>query len=212
MKRNKYLLVLTCALAATAHAENNWYVVGSIGQSSFDASKSDGDASFNDFGFDVNSSSLDDEDTAYKIQLGYQFNPNFAIEGGYVDLGGLTYKANVTDGFFDYNVKMDVEASGLNIAAVGILPLNNNFSLFAKFGFINAKVETSVKASSGGFSASGSEDSTDLKPMFGVGAAYAITDRLSIRVELERYSKLGDEDSTGEGDVDLLSGGIAFKF
>jgi OmpA-OmpF porin, OOP family len=212
MKLDKYLLVLTCALAATAHAESNWYLAGSIGQSSFDASKSDGDASLNDVGLGVNSSSLDDEDTAYKIQLGYQFNPNFAIEGGYVDLGGLTYKANVTDGIFDYNAKMDVEASGLNIAAVGILPLNDNFSLFAKFGFINAKVETTVKVSSGGFSSSGSEDSTDLKPMFGIGAAYSITDQLAIRVELERYSKLGDEDSTGEGDVDLLSGGILFKF
>lgn len=212
MKLNKYLLALTCAISTAAHAEHNWYFAANIGQSSFDASKSSGDDIFNSLGLDINSSSLDDTDTAYKIQVGYQFTPNFAIEGGYIDLGAATYKANVTDGFFDYNAKIEIEAKGWNIAGVGMLPLNDSFSLFAKLGFINADVESTIKFSSGGISASESEDSTDFKPTFGLGAAYAVTSQLALRVEFERYNDLGDEDKTGEGDVDLLSGGIVYKF
>ncbi|HQU15191.1 MAG: hypothetical protein B7Z66_05760 [Chromatiales bacterium 21-64-14] len=38
---------------------------------------------------------MDDTDFAYRLFAGYRFNPNFALEGGYVDLGSLRFVSNV---------------------------------------------------------------------------------------------------------------------
>lgn len=211
MKFNKYLIACACVFTAAAHAENNWYVLGSLGQSKFDASKSDLDSALRDEGLVVYSSTLDETDTGYKLQIGYQFTPNFAVEGGYIDLGKLSYSANVL-GIIPVTAGAKVEASGWNIDALGILPLGNGFSLFAKAGLIDAKVKFSVSASSAFSSASSSDSSTDIKPLFGVGASYSINNQLIVRTEYERYKNLGDKDTTGEGDVDLFSAGIAYKF
>ena len=125
-------------------------------------------------------------------------------------------------------LKIKTQAKGFNIDAVGMLPLGSGFSLFAKVGFISAKVESKSTFTQSGYvigfacpiqgcpsainPASDSTSSTDLKVLFGLGAAYDINALLNVRVEVERYSKLGDNNSTGEGDVDLYSAGIAYKF
>lgn len=210
MKLNKYLLALTCSIATITHAESNGpYVAISVGQSSFDVSKGDTDAIFQDEGLTVNSSSLDDTDIAVKLQAGYQFSPYFAVEGGYINLGSTSYSATLNN---TARASADVDASGLSISAIGVLPLGSDFSLFAKLGAINARVKTTVKASVNSTSLSGSEDSTDIKPIIGLGAAYALNPNVSFRAEIERYKDLGDDDTTGEGSVDLFSAGIVLKF
>jgi OOP family OmpA-OmpF porin len=193
-------------------ADSGWYVLGSVGQAKYDTeSKSsiDSDLQASVAPLDLASSSLDDSDSGYKLQVGYQFNQNFAVEGGYIDLGELVYKARVTDGFDSVGARLKTEAHGFNVSAVGILPLGS-FSLFAKVGVIDAKVES--KGSVEGVGNVASEDSTDVKPLFGLGAGYSFGDHLGVRVEWERFSNLGDDDSTGEGDVDLVSAGLIFKF
>lgn len=213
MKSNKYLLAMTCAFAATVHAENSWYVLGSMGQSKFDESKSDADRSVSDTNISVASSSLDNTDSAYKLQAGYQFTPNFAIEGGYVDLGELNYTASLNDILFAYKAKVKVDAKGWNIDAVGILPLNKYLSLFAKAGVIDANVKNKTVVSYNYIGeTSDTESSTDIKPLFGIGASYSFNDNIAARIEVERYRNLGDKNTTGEGDVDLYSAGIAYKF
>jgi OOP family OmpA-OmpF porin len=208
---NMKKIVLAAVLAGCAAAPvfaGDFYVVGTLGQSTFDLSKSDIDRSMVAAGVPVTSSSLDKSDVAYKIQLGYQFNPYVAIEGGYVDLGKSGYSASVTGAA----VQSDVKASGLAIAALGILPINESFSLFGKLGLINAAVEIEATASAGGSSASSSISATKIKGNWGLGAAYNVNKQLALRVEYERFMKLGDANSTGEVDVNLLSAGIAFKF
>jgi len=95
---------------------------------------------------------------------------------------------------------------------VGILPINESFSLFGKLGVINAKVESSVRATGPGRSASASVSSTKLTPTYGIGATYNVNKQLGIRVEYELFSKLGDANKTGEADVSVLSAGVAYKF
>lgn len=94
--------------------------------------------------------------------VGYRFNQNFAVEGGYVDLGKASYSANFTGG----------------------------------------------NANGPGSSAS----STNWKPNFGIGGTYNVDKQLGIRVEYERFSNLGDTNTTGEVNVDLMSAGVVYKF
>lgn len=200
------------SLAMASAFAGDWYVVGSIGQSTDKTdSKGDIDDALVSAGVTGLSSSFDDKDTGYKLQLGYQLTPNFAIEGGYVDLGKFKYSASFT-GPSAGTGSAEAKASGLNIAAVGIAPINDQFSVFGKFGFINAKVEISATATGSGTSASGSESATKMKANFGIGAAYNFDKAWGLRAEWERFNNLGDKNKTGESDVDMLSVGVVFNF
>ncbi|MEI7431483.1 MAG: outer membrane beta-barrel protein [Betaproteobacteria bacterium] len=190
------LIALLAATAAAPALAGDFYVAGSVGQSAFDVPKSRLDGLLTSAGYTGINTSIDKNDIAYKAQVGYQLNQYFAIEGGYIDFGKAKYSGTVTGG----TVKADIKASGFNIAAVGILPINESFSLFGKLGVIDAKAEV------------GSASATKIKPTYGLGATYNVNKQLGIRVEYELFSKLGDANKTGEADVSVLSAGVAYKF
>ncbi len=202
------LIALLAATAATPVLAGDVYVVGSVGQSSADINKGRLDGLLTNAGATGLSSSVDKNDIAYKAQVGYQFNPYFAVEGGYIDLGKAKYSASATGGTY----KQEGNASGFNIAAVGILPINESFSLFGKLGVIDAKVEGSARGTGGAVNLNGSANATKIKPTYGIGATYNVSKQLGIRVEYELFSKLGDSNKTGEADVSVVSVGIAYKF
>jgi len=53
---------------------------------------------------------------------------------------------------------------------------------------------------------------TDVAWSLGLGAQYNLSKSVGLRAEWERYFDVGDADSTGEMDVDLISAGVVFKF
>lgn len=208
--KNKHIAVATIlSLAAASALAGNWYVVGSVGQSEVqDTNKGEIDAALASIPVTGLSSSMDDTDTGYKLQLGYKFTPNWAIEGGYVDLGKFKYDATFAGG----TANAEIKVTGWNIAAVGTYPINEQFSVFGKLGVIDAKVEADFTATGPGGTASDGDSSTKAKGNWGVGATYNINKQWGVRAEWERFDKLGDKDKTGESDVDLLSVGVVFNF
>lgn len=167
-------ILLTLGLTADALAENGFYGGAGIGQATIDAC--DGVAN------------CDDEDTSWKVFGGWEMNSNIAFEAGWVDFGEITGSAGGS--------AVSAEVDGWTLAAKGILPVNEQFGVFGKFGMIMWDVE-------GGGAASGmDDDGTD--PMYGLGAQYMFTDQLGIVGEWEWY----DIDS----DIDLFSIGALFKF
>ena len=116
------------------------------------------------------------DDTAWRLVGGYQFNRNLAAEVGYSSL-------------LD---KDGVEATALELVAVGMFPIANRFSVFGKVGFANVEVE----------SAAGSDDKTELT--YGVGVQYDFSPRLGLRGQWQRYDT--------ENEVDVLSVGVVYKF
>lgn len=224
MKTISALLFSAVALSPlAAHAQDsNWYAVLSVGQSTFDVDKSDFNDVVNDTGLVTPAnSSLDDTDTGYKIQAGYTFNENFAVEGGYVDLGRMSYDTDIDRSAIisvHGAASAELQAYGFNIDAVGILPLGSGFSLFGKVGAIIAHTESdaSVTAtvSNGVDSESVNEDAhkteTSLKPTAGVGFSFDLTETLSARIEYERFFGLKTEGD--DVDVDLASIGLVARF
>ena len=157
-------LTLGIAVTPIAHAEGGYAGVG-FGQSSVDV--------ICDLDIRCNA---DDTDTALKIFGGYQFNPNFAIEIGYYDLGEATVTG--TDSFFG-SVTEKFKASGINFAVVGSFPVGERFTLMGKAGFFRWDLDARVNTSIG----SGSLSDTGFGPMFGVGGAFNFSEKLGIRVE-----------------------------
>ncbi len=197
------LLLATTSCAAMA---GNMYVVGSYGYSMFQLDRGALDSRRVVIATNGYTSSLDENSTAVQLKLGYQFTPNIAVEAGYADIGKSRYKASYTGGSVDVTAK----ATGLTFAALGIVPINDKFSAFAKLGMIDAKADVSVTAPAGATSLR-SDSTTKWRPVYGIGGIYNASKEIGVRLELEQFNKLGDANSANF-DVNVLSAGVSYKF
>ena len=167
-------MLLAMGAAGSAAAQSGFYAGASVSQSTIDGCGG--------------VSNCDDEDIGWKVFGGWELNPNIAFEAGWVDLGEISGSIGGS--------AVSAEADGWTLAAKGILPLNEQFGVFAKIGFIDWEIE-------GGGALSGvDDDGNDL--MYGIGAQYMFTDQFGIVGEWEWYDI--------DDDADVLSIGALIKF
>ncbi len=203
------LAVLGAVSSASAIADNapGWYVGGNVGRTYTDFNNDRLSSSLAGQGFRVNSSSEDKHDTGYKLFGGYQLHRNFAIEGGYFDLGKLNYGVTT---FPAGSFAGETKVRGLNLDLVGIVPIGDRFSVFGRVGAAYAQTRSSFART--GNIALGNFDSrnNDTNVKFGLGAEYAFTPALSIRGEIERY-RINDP-ARNKGYIDMASVGLIYRF
>jgi OmpA-OmpF porin, OOP family len=122
--------------------------------------------------------------TAIGVLGGYTINQHVAAEVAYTNLGSADtkYGTSLTGHVF-------------SIAAVGSLPLNNDFSLLGKLGLASSTVEES------GYS----ESKSDLT--YGIGAQYNASKTVGIRLGYDSF-KVG---SSNTKDSTLITIGAVFK-
>ena len=171
--------------------DSGWFIGGSVGQT-----KS---------GLDCTGLSCDDSDTGYRIFGGYKINKHFAVELGYADLGKTTFTGTIP---IIGAVSGNASATAWDLVAVGILPIGEKFSVFGKLGFYKGDGDFSVSGAG-----SSSDSTTDMT--YGIGVQYDFTKNLGIRGEWQQYKSVGFANTGGqtlEGDVDLISIGVVWKF
>lgn len=202
------LLALAALVSTPALADDlGWYGGASIGRSAAtidDARIRSGLASG---GLATSSISDRDRSTGFKLYGGYQLHRNFALEGGYFDLGRFGYTANtIPTGTLDGTIKL----RGFNLDAVGILPITDRFSALGRVGLNYAQARDSFTGTGavGVTNPNPRESGTNYK--LGVGLQYAFTESLGVRAEAERYRI---NDAVGnKGHVDLFSVGLVYRF
>jgi OOP family OmpA-OmpF porin len=138
-------------------------------------------------------------DTGYKAYAGYNFTQNFGAEAGYVDFGKVNGNISV--------VKVEAKSHAFYVAATGTLPLNEQFSLFAKAGVSQNRTKITLSA----FNVRESESNNKTSAIFGIGAAYNINKNLSAVAEYENFGKIINADG-GDVKADMLSIGLRYKF
>jgi OOP family OmpA-OmpF porin len=206
-----------CAVIISPYAaadDADWYIGGNIGQS---RAKIDDARITSDLlggGFTTTSISDNNHDTGFKFFEGYKLNKNFALEGGYFNLGqfGFTSTASTTalpksPGTVNGNIKI----VGLYLDAVGILPITEKFSVFGRAG-LNYAVTRDNFTSTGAVTllTNPTPSKNGMNPKAGLGLQYDFTDSLGMRVEAERYRI---NDAVGNtGDIDLVSLGLVYRF
>jgi len=213
MKLSRASLTLgLLALAATASpfavaADSGWYGGINIGQS--DAKIDDARITSNLLGAGFATASIndDDRDTGFKIFAGYKLNRNFALEGGYFDLGRFSFTATtVPAGTLSGNIKLQ----GFNIDTVGILPITEKFSAFGRAGLNFADAKDTFSGSGAVTVLNRNPSKSDTNPKFGLGLQYDFNASVGVRAEAERYRI---KDAVGnKGDVDLMSLGLVYRF
>ncbi len=148
----------------------------------------------------------EDRDTGYKLFVGYQFNRNFALEGGYFDLGEFSYTATtVPTGTLNGKIKL----KGVNLDVVGILPITARFAAFGRVGVNYAEAKNYVSGTGAVNVLNPDPSKRDTNYKFGLGLQYALTESLAMRAEAERYRI--DDALGNKGDVDLVSLGLVYK-
>jgi OOP family OmpA-OmpF porin len=196
------------ASAAQAAGVNGWYGGAALGASQQHLGGGQIDGALGNQGL-AGASSIDKSATSLKLFGGYQFNPNFALEGGYVNLGKFDYNSAISSPAAD-TVNGHLGVMGIDAAAVGMLPLNEQWSVFGKAGAFYAK--TTLDASSGGAVNVNEASHWGTSPLLGAGVSYDITRKVALRAEWDRYFRVGDTDTTGRGDIDQLTAGVVYRF
>jgi len=172
------------AFAAPAAAQDQgWYAGLHIGQTSADVDCTGG-------------TSCDDEDTAWRILGGYQFNKNLAAELGYSNGGEVSLSGA--------GVSATIETTLWELVAVGSWPFTPNFSAYGKLGMYLGDTELSGTGVS-----NESESNTGLT--YGLGVRWDFTKNLGVRAEYQIYSDVGGG-NIGESDIDIISVGVIWKF
>lgn len=173
-------LLLAVVASAPAQAAD-WYLGGSIGASDWKVS-------------DVPEGvSVDKSDIGYKLLGGVAFGPNFAVEGGYANLGKSSLSAAGLSG--------EAKGYGYFLDLVGMLPVSGQFSVLGRLGAFNGHGKLSTMG------VSESDSGTDVK--YGFGVHYAFSKTVGIRGEWERYRFNAFDEKQ---DVDLWSVGVTFGF
>jgi len=202
------LVALAAIAGPPAMADDTgWYGGLNIGQSR--AKIDDAKITSTLLGAGLNTTSITDDnhDTGYELFGGYRFNRNFALEGGYFDLGKFGFTSTtVPAGTLNGEIKL----RGLNLDAVGILPITEKFSAFGRVGANYAEAKDSFSGTGAVNVIRPSPSKSDLNYKFGAGLQYDFTQSLGMRLEAERYRI---NDAVGnKGDVDLVSVGLIYRF
>jgi OmpA-OmpF porin, OOP family len=202
-------LAVLAAFASTAAiaADSGWYGGLSIGRSSASIDDERITSGLLGSGFTTNSISNDDSDFGWKILAGRKFNRNFAVEGGYFNLGEFGFTATTTPAG---TLTGAMKVQGLNLDAVGLLPISEKFSALGRVGLTYIEAKDT-------FSGTGAVVVTDPNPKkseanwkVGAGIQYDFTPALGLRAEYERYAV---NDAVGnDGHVDLFSVGLVYTF
>jgi len=205
------IFTVACAISSQATAQDAYegaYANIGIGQLSADLDLSNLDLQGN--AVDLGQESVNG--LILSGRLGYRVNRFLAVEGdaGF-GLGGDSLQRTIpvnVNGFGTVNVDADADLdvkSYYGIFARGILPVGEQFDLFARAGYGTAKAEATATGTTAllpGFSATASDSQSMSGFAYGFGGEYHINDRHGIRVD---YSGIGDEAS-------FISGSYTIKF
>lgn len=204
------LTVLTVIASPSAMAaDSGWYGGVNVGASSSKIDDARITSGLQGLGYGSISISNDERDTGYKIFGAYKFNKNFALEGGYFDLGKFGFTATTATpgpGTLNGNIKI----SGLNLDAVGILPINEKFSVFGRVGLNHAESKDSFSGTGVVAVLNPNPSKRDTNYKLGLGLQYNFTESLGMRAEAERYRI--DDAIGNKGDIDLVSVGLVYRF
>ena len=190
-------ILVLCSLgftaAATAGQDSGVYVFGAAGQSR-------------------KSTITNENQDAFSLFLGYQFNAKWAIEGGYVDIGTSSYSGNISVGGATGTANMSTKSSATGLTAVRTWNVpdnfgNNGFSFLAKFGIAQVRSSASGSATIPTiFSAS--PDYSKKGVTFGLGARYDVDQNWAIRADADSY----DTGQAAYGRLPVYTLGLSYKF
>ena len=208
------LRILSLALLAAfggegAMAQDSGYpYVGlSIGQSRAKIDEERITAGLLGAGLATTGMSKDETDRSYKVFGGYQFTPNFALEGGYFKLGRFGFVSTTVPAG---SLSGQINLHGVNLDLVGTLPLTERLSAIGRVGAQHAKATDRFTGTGAVGVLNPNPSQSEANAKLGLGLQYAFTPSVLMRAEVEHYRI---NDAVGNrGGVNVVSLSLVLPF
>lgn len=123
--------------------------------------------------------------TAYRVYGGYDFSRYFGAELGYIDFGRVD------------NGPDNARLNGVDVSALGKLPVTNRFDVFGRAGVVRSRSKSNIA----GVSATDTRNGA----VYGAGVQYNFTDNFGLRGEWDRYRHTN-------ANADFVSANLVFHF
>lgn len=168
-------------------------------------------------------STLDDEDTAYGFVVGWRMSEHVAFEGGYMDLGDVKYREHAEGVFLapppappeagTLQQNIDSSTSGIQLSALGILPLSYRWEVYARGGVLISNNTASVFVIDDlGNSGKLRSTQSGFDLLAGVGISFSLAEIYNLRLEYQRVFDAGETETLDEADVDLATLNVTVSF
>jgi OmpA-OmpF porin, OOP family len=144
------------------------------------------------------------------LRLGYKINPNLAVEASYDTLGSRSVSSDISSPAAD-TASGNWKSHGLGLHVVGILPIDNKWSVYGSAGLERWNTSLNTASNAGGTTAvSASSSNTALA--LGAGGAYAITSNVDLTAGLVHVSRIGNATNTGGTGLNSVNMGLRYHF
>lgn len=220
----KRLLIAVFAVLMTgpAFAAGHFYLGGGLGSSHVDLSGADStqaaEANCRDLVTEFGGScsvSTEDNSAIGQFILGWQVNDYVGFELAGRDLGTYEREIRAVSALGEtINETEDTYVIGLQVAAVGSMPLSQRVSLLGKVGFIDwrQKVDYRCTSNVGICNIDADETEDGIGTTFGLGVGFNLRNNLTLRVEAERMLDIGDKTTAWEEDIDVVAVNVLYRF
>lgn len=208
------ILSVVCGIATAQHGAG-MYVGVHLGEAKAQIDTAKDGQDLQSSGFANTGVTADDTTSAWSLLIGYRFSRYVAAEAAYMATSDFTESTTVTsvNGVPVTPTPINIKIKPRNIftaAAVGMLPITDQFYPYAKVGVYQAKLDVETNAPTLG--PNQSQSATNHGWLGGVGIAFNITPYLTVRGEYQRLNKVGDENTTGQSNIDFMSVGLVYNF
>lgn len=162
-----------------------WYVGGELGQSVSNFDNDRFSSLADQAGLQINSFGFDDRDTSFGALFGYQFSEQFALEGGYRDLGDYTstftgFTTNPAQFLQNASAQVPQSGDGVSLGIVLSMPFDT-MKISGKVGLWDWDNDVDSSPFSGVVSDSG----TDM--YYGAEVSYQVTEKFQAYISAVRY-------------------------
>ena len=203
------MLVLLGISTASSADDTGMYIYGGIGKAIASMNQGQIDSELTSNGGTGIASSVNSNPSAYKLQLGYQFNQYWAIEGGYAAIGNLTYSAV---GFLrgsPLSVQSSENSDIYNLSVAGTLPFGGGFSGTGRLGYASVHTTANTQGMVGGTPFSSSATVSKSAVTYGLGLKYDINEKVSLRADVDFYNA---PSAAYTGNFNIWTIGAGYKF
>lgn len=148
-----------------------------------------------------------------RLAVGYQFNPNLAVEMGYLKLLNQSSRFKLAPHSAYLAAKETLQQNAIDLVAKGILPITDKFNAYGKLG---AAYLTSTIACQDDVTGKVSNDNRffgiakhTFAPEVGLGVTYNITSNIFVDTSWTHIRPIG---KNKPGNIDFAAIGIGYSF
>jgi OmpA-OmpF porin, OOP family len=155
---------------------------------------------------------VDKKGDGLKVYGGWQLHRYLALELGYTDFGRVSTYSTLLASTSRDTASVQWDGYGIDVSALGTWRIGDVFSLYARGGASFWDIDRKIVEDGTAGHISRSASDSGVAPLAGVGRDIRFVAEGTLRVEFQRYFRIGSKDVGGERDIDMLSIGAHYHF